>query len=179
MKIKIQHKESLQLADGEQLNLMIKELPTGEFEVSLKTAKNNSTINVDKRFINKTEALVSAEYLRSECHISKIKMSYEQLATDMKLAMDFAKEGVCSDININIENRHQDTLCLILNDWNEDKVIAALNSVGVYCRKLQRASQDIYYCLPFIQGSRTEIAELMDEYMRTLGYQTYVSYTLD
>lgn len=71
MNIKIHRKESLRLANGEQLILMIKELPTGEFEVSLKTAKNNSTINVNKRFTNKAETLMFTEYIRSECRASK------------------------------------------------------------------------------------------------------------
>lgn len=79
MEPNVQPKESLQLADGNQSILTIKELLTDKLK----------TIDRSKCFANKTEALLFVKYLRREGYTLK---------KSMKLAVNFAKEYVSDEI---------------------------------------------------------------------------------
>lgn len=176
MEEKIMQSINIRLADGRLANLKLVIHPDSTLETTIITDDSVQEKVFSKRFENEERALNFFEYLKEDRDVPEPVGRYKRLAADLEKVRIYAEEGMGNDDSGTF---NFDSTRIYLPRWRKKLVIDAARTAKLSCSKCSHSNW-YYFHIPGTDCSmRTRAVEAMSDFLKDLGYRTFVSYMLD
>lgn len=166
----------IHLVNGRLARLKLIIYPDNTLETAIITDDSMQEKVFSKRFEDEGSALDFFDYLKQDWDVPEPVGRYKKLAEDLEKARIYAEERMVNDDSGPF---NFDSTRVYLPRWRKKLVINAARTAKLSCSKCTYGSW-YYFHIPGTDCSmRTRAVEAMSDFLKDLGYRTFVSYMLD